>query len=37
MGVALTIFLAPDAPRTALHFNHTKLAQWMPGVQVTRP
>ncbi|MFC0201426.1 glycosyltransferase [Paracoccus rhizosphaerae] len=36
MGVALTIFLRPDAEETALHFNHTKLAQWMPGVQVNR-
>ncbi|WP_410217372.1 glycosyltransferase [Paracoccus sp. (in: a-proteobacteria)] len=37
MGVALTIFLPPDAPETALHYDHTKLAQWMPGVQVNRP
>lgn len=37
MGVALTIFLRPDQPRTALHFNHTKLPLWMPGVAVTRP
>lgn len=37
MGVALTIFLRPDDPKTALHFNHTKLPLWMPGVAVTRP
>lgn len=37
MGVALTIFLRPDEPQTALHFNHTKLPLWMPGVAVTRP
>lgn len=36
MGVALTIFLRPDAGETALHYNHTKLAQWMPRVQVNR-
>ena len=37
MGVALTIFLPPDRPETALHFNHTRLPLWMPGVAVTRP
>lgn len=37
MGVALTVFLAPDRPDTALHYNHTKLPLWMPGVAVTRP
>ena len=37
MGVALTIFLRPDEGKTALHFNHTKLPLWMPGVAVTRP
>lgn len=37
MGVALTIFLRPDQPKTALHFNHTRLPLWMPGVAVTRP
>lgn len=37
MGVALTIFLAPEAEKTALNYNHVKLAQWMPGVAVTRP
>ncbi|MFC3169157.1 glycosyltransferase [Paracoccus fontiphilus] len=37
MGVALTIFLPPDQPQTALHFNHTRLPLWMPGVAVTRP
>ena len=37
MGVGLTIFLRPDDPRTALHFNHTRLPLWMPGVAVTRP
>ncbi|WP_265499408.1 glycosyltransferase [Paracoccus beibuensis] len=36
MGVALTIFLRPEADETALHYNHTKLAQWMPRVQVNR-
>lgn len=37
MGVALTIFLRPDAPETALHYDHSRLAQWMPGVQINRP
>ncbi|MCZ0961444.1 glycosyltransferase [Paracoccus benzoatiresistens] len=37
MGVALTIFLRPDQPQTALHFNHMKLPLWMPVVAVTRP
>ncbi|MFN4061189.1 MAG: glycosyltransferase [Paracoccus hibiscisoli] len=37
MGVALTIFLRPDAAETALHYNHTKLGQWMPGVQINGP
>lgn len=37
MGVALTIFLPPDRAETALHFNHTRLPLWMPGVAVTRP
>lgn len=37
MGVALTIFLRPDMPETALHYDHSKLAQWMPGVSVNRP
>ncbi|WP_232845099.1 glycosyltransferase [Paracoccus onubensis] len=34
---ALTIFLPPDADETALNYDHSKLAQWMPGVAVTRP
>lgn len=37
MGVALTVFLAPDRPETAIHFNHARLPLWMPGVAVTRP
>lgn len=37
MGVALTIFLPPEAQQTALDFNHTRLAQWMPGVQISEP
>ena len=37
MGVALTIFLRPDAAETALTYNHTKLGQWMPGVQINGP
>jgi hypothetical protein len=37
MGVALTIFLRPDAAETALSFDHSKLAQWMPGVSINRP
>lgn len=37
MGVALTIFLPPEAQQTALHFNHTRLPLWMPGVAITRP
>lgn len=37
MGVALTVFLAPDAKETALHYDHSKIASWMPGVAVTRP
>lgn len=36
MGVALTIFLAPDAPETALSFDHSKLARWMSGVSLNR-
>lgn len=34
---ALTIFLSPDADETALNYDHSKLAQWMPGISVTRP
>lgn len=34
---ALTIFLPPDADETALNYDHSRLAQWMPGVSVTRP
>ncbi|RNF32846.1 glycosyltransferase [Paracoccus methylarcula] len=37
MGVALTVFLSPDAEETALHYDHSKIATWMPGVAVTRP
>lgn len=37
MGVALTLFAAPDAETTALHYNHSQLPRWMPGVAVTRP
>lgn len=37
MGVALTVFLRPDAPETALHFDHSKIGMWMPGVAVTKP
>lgn len=37
MGVALTIFLAPSFDETALHYNHTQLPRWMPGVAITRP
>jgi transposase len=37
MGVALTIFLAPDAGETALSYNHASLAQWMPGVSINAP
>lgn len=37
MGVALTLFLSADAAETALHYDHSKLALWMPGVSITRP
>lgn len=37
MGVALTVFLGPEAQETALHYDHSRLPQWMPGVAVTRP
>lgn len=37
MGVALTIFLRPDVPETALNYDHSKLPLWMPGVAVTKP
>lgn len=37
MGVALTIFLPPEADETALTYNHAKLAQWMACVQVNGP
>lgn len=37
MGVALTVFLGPERDATAVHFNHTKLALWMPGVSVAQP
>ncbi|SEO20540.1 Putative rhamnosyl transferase [Paracoccus alcaliphilus] len=37
MGVALTVFLRPDLPETALHYDHSKIGQWMPGVSVPGP
>lgn len=37
MGVALTIFLPPDAKETALSFNHANLGKWMPGVSINAP
>ncbi|MDN5567662.1 MAG: putative rhamnosyl transferase [Paracoccus sp. (in: a-proteobacteria)] len=37
MGVALTIFLAPEAEETALSYNHASLAKWMPGVSINAP
>lgn len=37
MGVALTVFLAPEAEETALHYDHSRISLWMPGVAVTRP
>ncbi|RJE80586.1 glycosyltransferase [Paracoccus sp. JM45] len=37
MGVALTIFLSPDADKTALSYNHASLGQWMPGVSINAP
>lgn len=37
MGVALTIFLRPDAGLSALSFNHAALGKWMPGVSVNTP
>lgn len=37
MGVALTIFARPDQPVTALHYDHSRLGTWMPGVAITRP
>lgn len=37
MGVALTVFLAPEAEETALHYDHSKLPRWMSGVSVNGP
>lgn len=37
MGVALTLFLDPAARETALHYNHVRLARWMPGIAITQP
>ncbi|MDO5648817.1 glycosyltransferase [Paracoccus sp. (in: a-proteobacteria)] len=37
MGVALTIFLRPDADESALHYDHSKLGRWMPGVSIPEP
>ena len=37
MGVAQTIFLAPDVQKTALHFEHWKIGQWMPVVSISAP
>lgn len=37
MGVALTVFTHRDDPVTALHFDHSRIGNWMPGVQITRP
>lgn len=37
MGVALTVFLAPEVEETALHYDHSKIGLWMPGVVITRP
>lgn len=37
MGVALTLFLAPEHEVSALNYNHSQLPRWMPGVAVTRP
>ena len=34
MGVALTVFLRPDAPETALHYDHSRLGMWMPGLSL---
>ncbi|MBU2957152.1 putative rhamnosyl transferase [Paracoccus sp. 1_MG-2023] len=36
MGVALTVFLPPEAPETALHYDHSKLPRWMSGVSLNR-
>lgn len=37
MGVALTVFLAPEHQATAVHFNHAKLGLWMPGISIPQP
>ena len=37
MGVALTVFARPEDETTALHFDHSCIGNWMPGVQITRP
>lgn len=36
MGVALTVFLSPEAEETALHYDHSKIGLWMPGVSISR-
>lgn len=33
---AMTIFLPPDLPRSAVHFEHWKVGLWMPNVAITR-
>lgn len=33
-GAGLTVFLAPDDPRTACHFPHWRLAHYMPGAVI---
>lgn len=37
MGVALTVFLHPAVESSALHFDHSKIGLWMPGVAITKP
>ncbi|MBU3029559.1 glycosyltransferase [Paracoccus marinaquae] len=37
MGVALTVFLRPEAQESALNYDHSKIGLWMPGVAITRP
>lgn len=32
---AMAIFLPPDLPRTAIHYEHWRLARWMPNVQIS--
>lgn len=33
---AMTIFLPPDLPRSAVHYEHWKVGLWMPNVAITR-